>query len=109
MWKQVNAAGSCRCIVGQDPASSLRGKQAKACDEVGFVSKSYDLPSSTTQSELLSLVQELNNDDSVDGILVQLPLPAGLNAEEVLETIHPHKDVDGFHPYNIGRSPASAT
>ncbi len=91
-------------LVGADPASEVYvGSKRKACDEVGFVSKSYDLPSTTTQSELLSLVQELNNDDSVDGILVQLPLPAGLNAEEVLETIHPHKDVDGFHPYNIGR------
>lgn len=91
-------------LVGSDPASQVYvNNKRKACDEVGFVSKSYDLPASTTQDELLQLVDQLNDDSDIDGILVQLPLPAGLNAELILERIHPHKDVDGFHPYNIGR------
>ena len=98
------APGLAVIIVGSDPASHVYvANKRKACEEVGFVSKAYDLPVETTQAELLKLVDELNQDKSVDGILVQLPLPAGLNAEEVLERIHPHKDVDGFHPYNIGR------
>ncbi|MDM7859722.1 bifunctional methylenetetrahydrofolate dehydrogenase/methenyltetrahydrofolate cyclohydrolase FolD [Alteromonas sp. ASW11-36] len=91
-------------LVGSDPASKVYvANKTKACDEVGFVSKHFDLPANTTQDELLTLVDDLNADDTIDGILVQLPLPAGLDAEEVLERIHPHKDVDGFHPYNIGR------
>ncbi len=91
-------------LVGSDAASQVYvSNKRKACEEVGFVSKSYDLPSDTSEEELLSLVDELNTDATIDGILVQLPLPAGLNAEKVLERIHPHKDVDGFHPYNIGR------
>lgn len=91
-------------LVGQDPASQVYvGNKKKACDEVGFLSRSYDLPDTTTEQEILNLVDELNNDKEVDGILVQLPLPHGLNAEKILEQIHPHKDVDGFHPYNIGR------
>ncbi|MBT0585758.1 bifunctional methylenetetrahydrofolate dehydrogenase/methenyltetrahydrofolate cyclohydrolase FolD [Alteromonas oceanisediminis] len=91
-------------LVGSDPASQVYvSNKTKACDEVGLVSKSYDLPADTEQDELLALVDSLNADDAIDGILVQLPLPAGLDAEEVLERIHPHKDVDGFHPYNIGR------
>lgn len=98
------APGLAVVIVGNDAASHVYvANKRKACEEVGFVSKSYDLPSDTTQSQLLALVDELNADPEIDGILVQLPLPAGLNAEEVLERIHPHKDVDGFHPYNIGR------
>lgn len=91
-------------LVGSDPASQVYvGSKRKACEEVGFHSKSYDLPITSSQQELLSLVDELNADEQIDGILVQLPLPAGLNAENILERIHPHKDVDGFHPYNIGR------
>jgi len=91
-------------LVGMDPASQVYvNNKRKACDEVGFVSKSYDLPATTEQDELLALVDSLNEDPEIDGILVQLPLPAGLNAELILERIHPHKDVDGFHPYNIGR------
>ena len=91
-------------LVGSDPASQVYvANKTRACDEVGFVSKSFDLPAKAQQSELLDLVDQLNADDSIDGILVQLPLPAGLDAEEILERIHPHKDVDGFHPYNIGR------
>ncbi|MCP3428568.1 bifunctional methylenetetrahydrofolate dehydrogenase/methenyltetrahydrofolate cyclohydrolase FolD [Opacimonas viscosa] len=91
-------------LVGMDPASQVYvNNKRKACDEVGFVSKSYDLPATTEQDELLTLIDTLNEDPEIDGILVQLPLPAGLNAELILERIHPHKDVDGFHPYNIGR------
>ena len=90
-------------LVGSDAASQVYvSNKRKACEEVGFVSRSF-LPSDTTEETLLNLVDELNEDKEIDGILVQLPLPAGLNAEKVLERIHPHKDVDGFHPYNIGR------
>lgn len=91
-------------LVGSDPASQVYvSNKRKACDEVGFLSRSYDLPATTDQESLLTLIDELNADKEIDGILVQLPLPAGLNAEAILERIHPHKDVDGFHPYNIGR------
>ncbi len=91
-------------LVGHDAASQVYvANKRKACEEVGFISRSFDLPSDTTQQELLSLIDELNVDKEIDGILVQLPLPAGLNAERILERIQPHKDVDGFHPYNIGR------
>ncbi|WP_416305587.1 bifunctional methylenetetrahydrofolate dehydrogenase/methenyltetrahydrofolate cyclohydrolase FolD [Neptunicella sp. SCSIO 80796] len=98
------APGLAVVLVGGDPASQVYvGSKRKACDEVGFVSKSFDMPANTTQQQLLELIDTLNQDNEVDGILVQLPLPAGLDANEVLEQIHPHKDVDGFHPYNIGR------
>jgi methylenetetrahydrofolate dehydrogenase (NADP+)/methenyltetrahydrofolate cyclohydrolase len=75
----------------------------KACEEVGFVSRSYDLDASTTEQELLSLITLLNHDKAIDGILVQLPLPAGLNANLIIEHINPLKDVDGFHPNNVGK------
>ncbi|MCW8107342.1 bifunctional methylenetetrahydrofolate dehydrogenase/methenyltetrahydrofolate cyclohydrolase FolD [Alteromonas ponticola] len=91
-------------LVGKDAASQVYvANKRKACEEVGFISRSFDLPSDTTQHDLLKLIDDLNNDKEIDGILVQLPLPAGLNAEQILERIQPHKDVDGFHPYNIGR------
>lgn len=91
-------------LVGSDAASQVYvANKRKACEEVGFVSRSFDLPANTSEEELLAVVDQLNNDPDIDGILVQLPLPAGLNAERVLERIEPHKDVDGFHPYNIGR------
>ncbi|MBS3796394.1 MULTISPECIES: bifunctional methylenetetrahydrofolate dehydrogenase/methenyltetrahydrofolate cyclohydrolase FolD [unclassified Pseudoalteromonas] len=100
----LRAPGLAVVLVGQDPASQVYvGSKRKACEEVGFVSKSYDLPGDTSEQQLLDLVDQLNADPEVDGILVQLPLPEGLNAEKVLERITPHKDVDGFHPYNIGR------
>ncbi|ATC93964.1 bifunctional methylenetetrahydrofolate dehydrogenase/methenyltetrahydrofolate cyclohydrolase FolD [Pseudoalteromonas tunicata] len=100
----LRAPGLAVVLVGADPASQVYvGSKRKACEEVGFVSKSYDLPGDTSETELLTLVDTLNNDPEVDGILVQLPLPAGLNAEKILERITPLKDVDGFHPYNIGR------
>lgn len=91
-------------LVGQDPASQVYvGNKKRACEEVGFVSRSYDLEDTTTETELLELIDALNADKEVDGILVQLPLPHHLDPEKILERIHPHKDVDGFHPYNIGR------
>ena len=91
-------------LVGADPASQVYvSNKRKACEEVGFLSRSFDLPADSSQEELIALVDKLNDDAEIDGILVQLPLPAGLNSEAILERIHPHKDVDGFHPYNIGR------
>ncbi|PKG85943.1 bifunctional methylenetetrahydrofolate dehydrogenase/methenyltetrahydrofolate cyclohydrolase FolD [Colwellia sp. 75C3] len=91
-------------LVGCDPASQVYvGSKRKACEEVGFVSRSYDLPITASEQELLALVNELNNDDSIDGILVQLPLPAGLNSDLIIEHINPLKDVDGFHPSNVGK------
>ncbi len=91
-------------FVGSDAASQVYVKnKRKACEEVGFLERAYDLASTTTQQELVSLIEKLNHDPEIDGILVQLPLPAGLDASEILEKIHPNKDVDGFHPYNIGR------
>ena len=98
------APGLAVVLVGMDAASQVYvGSKRKACEEVGFESFSYDLPASTTQQELFDLIDSLNADNKVDGILVQLPLPAGLDASAILERIHPLKDVDGFHPYNIGR------
>ncbi|MEI5639065.1 MULTISPECIES: bifunctional methylenetetrahydrofolate dehydrogenase/methenyltetrahydrofolate cyclohydrolase FolD [unclassified Pseudoalteromonas] len=100
----LRAPGLAVVLVGQDPASQVYvGSKRKACEEVGFVSKSFDLPGDTSEAQLLDLVDQLNADPEVDGILVQLPLPEGLDAEKVLERIDPHKDVDGFHPYNVGR------
>jgi methylenetetrahydrofolate dehydrogenase (NADP+)/methenyltetrahydrofolate cyclohydrolase len=91
-------------LVGDDPASSIyvRNKR-RACERAGVCSVSHDLPASTTQAELLALIDALNQDRNVDGILVQMPLPRQIDPETVIESIHPGKDVDGFHPYNIGR------
>jgi len=100
----IRPPGLAVVLVGQDPASQIyvRNKR-KACEDVGILSKAYDLPTSTSEEELLSLLDQLNTDEMIDGILVQLPLPAHINAEKVIERIVPHKDVDGFHPYNMGR------
>ncbi len=91
-------------LVGSDPASSIyvRNKR-QACERAGIRSLMYDLPVTTTQEALLALIGELNRDGAVHGILVQLPLPPHIDSTLVLETILPRKDVDGFHPYNIGR------
>lgn len=91
-------------LVGKDPASEIyiRHKR-KACNQVGFLARDHDLPENTSQQELLALIDLLNEDPQIDGILVQLPLPPGIDTEEVIERIHPEKDVDGFHPHNIGR------
>lgn len=89
--------------VGNDPASSVYvGNKKKACEFVGIRSLSYELPEETTQEELLDLVKELNERKDVNGILVQLPLPKQIDEETVLNTISPLKDVDGFHPMNVG-------
>ncbi|WP_274585810.1 bifunctional methylenetetrahydrofolate dehydrogenase/methenyltetrahydrofolate cyclohydrolase FolD [Neisseria leonii] len=91
-------------LVGNDPASAVYVRNKKiACEKVGFRSLSYELPADTSQQQLLELVDKLNADDSVDGILIQLPLPEQIDSQAVLERILPHKDVDGFHPYNVGR------
>ena len=90
--------------VGNDPASSVYvGNKKKACEYIGAKSLAYELKEETTNEELLDLIDKLNNDDSVNGILVQLPLPKHLNEDEVLKRINPDKDVDGFHPVNVGR------
>ncbi len=90
--------------VGDDPASAVyvRNKR-KRTEEVGMLSVSHDLPKETDEQTLLALIDKLNGDEAVHGILVQLPLPPQINAERVIERIHPKKDVDGFHPYNVGR------
>lgn len=91
-------------LVGSDPASQVYVRNKKnACTEVGIESKAYDLPAETSREELLTLINELNANSEVDGILVQLPLPKHLDATEVLEQIRPDKDVDGFHAFNLGR------
>ncbi len=89
--------------VGKDPASSVyvRSKR-KACEETGIRSFAHDLPAEIGRGELLALVVRLNADPAVDGILMQLPLPAGLDANEIMDAIDPRKDVDGFHPQNTG-------
>ena len=91
-------------IVGSDPASCVyvRNKE-KGCEQVGFYSEKYELPEETTMEELLALVDRLNHDDKIHGILVQSPLPKHLNEEEVVLAIDPKKDVDAFHPYNVGK------
>ncbi|MEZ8143901.1 bifunctional methylenetetrahydrofolate dehydrogenase/methenyltetrahydrofolate cyclohydrolase [Enterovibrio norvegicus FF-33] len=100
----LRAPGLAVVLVGDDAASQVYvGSKRRVCEEVGFISKSYDLPSSTPEADLLALIDTLNADDEIDGILVQLPLPAQMDATNVLERIHPEKDVDGFHPYNVGR------
>ena len=91
-------------LVGTDPASQVYvSHKRKDCEEVGFLSRAYDLPAETSQADLLALIDELNEDPAIDGILVQLPLPENLDSSLLLERIRPDKDVDGFHPYNIGR------
>lgn len=98
------APGLAVILVGANPASQIYvGSKRRACEEVGFISRSYDLPDTTTEAELLKLIDDLNQDIEIDGILVQLPLPAGIDNVKVIERIHPDKDVDGFHPYNVGR------
>ena len=90
--------------VGNDPASTVyvRNKK-KACAYVGIESRAYELPEETTEEELVKLVDELNQDDTVNGILVQLPLPRHINEDRIIRTISPDKDVDGFHPVSVGR------
>lgn len=91
-------------LVGEDPASQTYvNNKKKACEYCGIRSLSYELPADTTEEKLLELIAELNERDDVNGILVQLPLPAGINEDKVLDAISPDKDVDGFHPVNVGK------
>ncbi|MCW8826014.1 MAG: bifunctional methylenetetrahydrofolate dehydrogenase/methenyltetrahydrofolate cyclohydrolase FolD [Gammaproteobacteria bacterium] len=102
--KGLRTPGLAVVLVGADPASQVYvGSKRRACDEVGIKSFSYDLSATTSEEELLKLIDQLNEDDEVDGILVQFPVPEQINSETVIERIDPNKDVDGFHPYNIGR------
>lgn len=90
--------------VGEDPASAVYvGSKVKTSEELGIISEHHHLPVETSHGDLLALVKNLNEREEVDGILVQLPLPAQINSSEILETIDPAKDVDGFHPVNVGR------
>lgn len=91
-------------LVGEDPASKVYvSMKEKACHDVGIFSDEHKLPVTTTEKELLDLIDRLNRDSRIHGILVQLPLPKHIDTEKVLEAISPYKDVDGFHPYNVGR------
>ncbi|MCR4585106.1 MAG: bifunctional methylenetetrahydrofolate dehydrogenase/methenyltetrahydrofolate cyclohydrolase FolD [Lachnospiraceae bacterium] len=104
----LGAAGREVCLavilVGEDPASKVYvGNKKKACEYIGIRSESYELPESTTEDELLKLIERLNADDKVNGILVQLPLPAHIDEKSVIRSISPLKDVDGFHPENVGK------
>ncbi len=91
-------------LVGDDPASAVYvGNKKKACEFCGVKSVSHELPAATTEEELLNLVAELNMDDSINGILVQLPLPSHIDEDKVIRAISPNKDVDGFHPENVGK------
>lgn len=106
--KSINAGkrapGLAVILIGDDPASQIyvRNKR-EACEQIGIRSFYHALPASISQTELIELIEQLNHDETVDGILLQLPLPAHLDAELILESIAPTKDVDGFHPYNLGR------
>ena len=100
---QVNP-GLAAVLVGDDPASAIyvRNKR-RACDEVGMFSETFALPSTATQAALVDKLEELNADRRFHGILVQLPLPTHFDENAVIETLLPHKDVDGLHPYNVGK------
>ena len=102
--RRGRAPGLAVVLVGQNPASQVyvRNKR-RACAEVGFHSELHELPEQTSQADLMALIDRLNADPAIDGILVQLPLPASLDETAVTERIAPTKDVDGFHPYNVGR------
>ncbi|GAB4562027.1 MAG: bifunctional methylenetetrahydrofolate dehydrogenase/methenyltetrahydrofolate cyclohydrolase FolD [Haliangiales bacterium] len=91
-------------LVGDDPASQIYVRHKRRdCEEAGMLSRELDLPRSTTQAELRALIAELNDDPAIDGILVQLPLPEHIDPSRIIEVIRPDKDVDGFHPFNVGR------
>ena len=105
--KQLKEEGVSVCLaviqVGNDPASSVYvNNKKKACAYIGIESQAYELPEETTQEELLALIDRLNKDDHVNGILVQLPVPAHMDEKEIIQAISPAKDVDGFHPQSVG-------
>ena len=90
-------------LVGEDPASQVYvGRKVKACVEVGFLSREYKLPADTSEARMLEIITELNQDQLIHGILVQLPLPKNISTDKIIAAIDPHKDVDGFHPFNVG-------
>jgi len=98
------APGLAVILIGNNPASEVYvASKRRACEDLGILSRSYDLPNTLAQDELIELIDKLNADPTIDGILVQLPLPPQIDPETVIERIRPDKDVDGFHPYNIGR------
>lgn len=100
----LRAPGLAVIKVGNDPASEVYVRNKRnSCVQVGINSVAHDLQEDTTQEQILALIDELNDDDAIDGILVQLPVPGHINPETIIERIHPDKDVDGFHPYNVGR------
>jgi methylenetetrahydrofolate dehydrogenase (NADP+)/methenyltetrahydrofolate cyclohydrolase len=102
--KGLRRPGLAVVLVGDNPASQVYVRNKRlACDECGIVSKSHDLPQSTTETELRTLIEQLNADEAVDGILVQVPLPDHIDERHIIEAIDPAKDVDGFHPFNVGR------
>ena len=106
--EKVAKEGLERCLavvlVGDDPASAVYvGNKKKACEYIGVRSVSHELPADTSEADLLKLVDQLNQDDTIDGILVQLPLPSHIDEDKVIRAISPDKDVDGFHPENVGR------
>lgn len=102
--KNLRVPGLAVILVGADPASQIYvSRKRQSCEKTGIKSFSYDLPATTTQEELLNLIASLNNDPEVDGILVQLPLPKHIDADIIVESISVYKDVDGFHPYSLGR------
>nr|WP_294494369.1 bifunctional methylenetetrahydrofolate dehydrogenase/methenyltetrahydrofolate cyclohydrolase FolD [uncultured Mediterraneibacter sp.] len=106
--EKLGALGQKACLavvqVGDDPASAVYvNNKKKACAYIGIESRSFELPEKTTEEELVSLVEQLNRDDSVNGILVQLPLPDHIDEDRIIRSISPEKDVDGFHPVSVGR------
>lgn len=102
--KGLRAPALAVILVGQDPASVIYvNNKRKACQAIGLTSHAFDLPENTSENDLLTLIDSLNNDETIDGILVQLPLPTHIDTQLIIETINPCKDVDGFHPYNLGR------
>lgn len=102
--KNGRTPGLAVVIVGDDPASrKYVNNKNRACEAVGMISREYALPAETTEAELLELVKTLNADDAIDGILVQLPLPKHIDEQTVINTINPEKDVDAFHPFNVGK------
>ena len=91
-------------LVGEDPASQVYVRnKTKACDEIGFYHEQYTLPATVSEEEILNLVEQLNQSDSIHGILIQAPLPKGLDFKNIINHISPDKDVDAFHPYNVGK------
>ncbi len=102
--KGLRAPGLAVLLVGDDGPSKLYvQKKRNACLEVGFNSQAYDFPNNVSEETLLHKIQELNKDENIDGILVQLPLPSHISTEKIIDTISPNKDVDGFHPFNLGK------